>query len=227
MQLIWVCGTRSGGGFLINLTRSVMNEDLRPLCLLSQGRRDLEDDTRSPPFREFQKEQNVSAYFERHSIRSVKIEDPGLDTVVLDICRAYPRVPVLTTYRKIEDVIISHFNIKTWGSSEDKVLNSWRNGIDMLEAVEKINPVYMVNLEQKDKFNLKRFVDFVGGDITPKATSLAAAWPKMNDLAYQKQRSGEEFVSKEYPPGIEKLRINHPWIDSIEDRYIKFWKRHS
>jgi hypothetical protein len=133
---------------------------------------------------------------------------------------AFPTSKWMASHRKLEDIVISHFNIKKWGHDERYVLKSFRESLPLYELLSEQRRLFVIDINRPSTFNLQAFAAFLGCALTDNALSLVHNWVPINDLAYQKQKHGEAFVGeKEIPPGLSDLRDRHPWITEAEARY--------
>lgn len=219
MEIVWACGTRTASEFLVKLTRAVAGEEFRPYAAITPGRIDSIDPSREPDLRKFMREERGADYFRHHGIRTAKIEEPGEDSLLSEVMTAYPELRCMTTLRRIEDVIISHYNIESWGRSESAVLKSWSAAIGVFELLSREGRLYVVDINRPSSFTVASMAAFLGVKPSADAVQWVSEWPVTNDLNYQKERSGERGGEKSYPADIATLRERHSWIDEIEQRY--------
>lgn len=225
MKIVFGAQTRSGSEFLVKLARALLSGLPEPYSVITPGRVETMLTENNKRFRELHLQECGWKYFEDYSISSVKIEDPAIDYLGLSVTAKFPEAKWLTTLRHLEDIITSHYNISTWGKSEEHVLQSFRNGIELFEKLDDKGRLYVLNIDEPEKFNIKNMAEFLDCEVTEKADWIASNWPKVNNLQYQKDKFGESALQKSEPPNLETLRKRHPWIEEIERRYLRLWAR--
>jgi hypothetical protein len=220
LEFVWATRSRSGSQFLVKLTESLLGSRLQPQSRITGARRESLNVERDPSFHDLLSEQKELEYFSAYDIRSLKLEDPGLDDLAGRISEAYPDSKWMASHRRLEDIIISHFNIKKWGHNEQYVLKSFRTSLALYERLAAQGRLFVLDVDKPNLFRLEAFASFLGCQPTEKAAAMIREWQPVNDLAYQKQKYGERFTDgKEIPPGIDNLRDRCPWIEEFEPRY--------
>jgi len=225
MKIVFGAQTRSGSEFLVKLARALLLGLPEPYSVITPGRVESMLKQNNIYFRDLYLQGCGWKYFENYSILSAKIEDPAIDYLGHSVAVKFPEAKWLTTLRYLEDIIISHYNIKTWGKSEDHVLHSFRSGIDLFEELAYQGRLYVLNIDEPEKFNIKSMAKFLGCEVTKKANWIASNWPKVNSLEYQKDKFGESAIQKREPANLGTLRKRHPWIEEVEGRYLRLWER--
>ncbi len=223
-RVIWACGTRTGGGFLITMTRALIQDDLRPTAGISIGRLDREDPDRTPDLKSFFAKGKPWEYIERFGLVSLKIEEPGVDDLLPTLADRYRGAKVLMTIRRIEETITSHFNIKQWGAPESSILEWYRRGIDHFESLAERGQLFVLNIDEPGAFDIAHMAAYLGCEVSARAMNMAENWPILNDLNHQKQKAGEHFKSREKPPEIDTLHERNPWLARVEQRYRDLWR---
>lgn len=224
MKIVFGAQTRSASESLVKLTRSLLSGLPEPYSVITPGRVESMLKQNNRYFRELHLQGSGWKYFEDYSILSVKIEDPAIDYLGHSVAAKFPEAKWLTTLRHLEDIITSHHNINTWGKSEEHILHSFQSGIDLFEELADQGRLYVLNIDEPEKFNIKSMAKFLGCDVTEKADWIASNWPKVNSLEYQKDKFGEIALQKKEPPNLGTLRKRHPWIEEVEMRYSKLWR---
>jgi hypothetical protein len=220
LEFVWATRSRSGSQFVVKLTEALLGSRLQPQSRITGARRESLNVERDPSFHDLLNEQKELEYFSVYDIRSLKLEDPGLDDLAGRIFDVYPNSKWMASHRKLEDIIISHFNIKKWGHNEQYVLKSFRTSLTLYERLAADGRIFVLDVDKPNVFRLEAFASFLGCQPTEKAAAMIREWKPVNDLAYQKQKYGERFTDdKEIPPGINNLRDRCPWIDEFESRY--------
>lgn len=225
MFLVWGTRTRAGSQFLIKMTEALAGQFLEPRSTITAGRVETSAPERKELFRKYFERGDGWRYFEEFSIRALQIEDPGIDYFAHSISKKYRDARWLTTLRRLEDTITSHYNIKSWGLSEAHVLRSFLGGIELFEELADQERLFIINVDAPERFDVSKMAAFLGCEVSEKAAQLASGWPRINDLNYQKTKHNEETKEKEVPPDLHTLRERHPWIDQVEERYLRLWER--
>ena len=226
LRLLWPTRSRSGSQFILKLTRSLYGSKLGKVALINGARRDTtanEDTVGS--FKEFMADGKGAEYIDANSIGALKYEDPGKDDFVLSIMDSYPEARAVASYRRIEDIIVSHYNINRWGHGEPDVLYQFSASLAMYQELFSRGQLYLVNVDSPETFSLKDLTRFLGVDETRAAREIVAGWEPSNTLAYQQEKHDGGVHGKSTPPRIERLRKIHPWVDEVEQGYLKICNR--
>lgn len=224
MKIVFGAQTRSGSEFLVKLSRELLSGLPEPYSVISPGRVETMLKENNKRFRELYIQGNGWKYFEEYSISSVKIEDPAIDDFGHAVAEKFPDAKWLTTIRRLEDIITSHYNITSWGKSEEHILKSFRSGITLFEKLCKQGRLFIINIDAPKEFDIQNMAKYLDCKVTEKANWIASNWPKVNDLQYQKDKFGEKKLERALPLNMESLRGRHPWINDIEVRYHRLWK---
>jgi len=224
MNLVWATMSRSGSQFLLKLTFQVLAEEhLWPQARISGARVDgLE--YRSPSFHELYDCDDPIKYFDIHNIKSVKIEDPGINGLAAKIADAYPESKWLTSLRDLNQIIISHYNIIKWGQGEAYILKSFKGSLKLFKRLADENRLFIVNIDKPKDFDLDRFVEFVGGEATDEAKQLVKTWAPINTLAEQ-QKQYDESNGRKVPSDLHSLRSRILWVKKAEEEFYDLWKK--
>jgi len=222
LQLAFATMPRSGSEFVIKLTRFVMGDNMPgEVVSLTPGRiiqkdgallRDVKDGLATRP---------AADVFRDLSIRCVKLESPGIDTLAYDLASSFPQARWLGSVRTIEKIITSHFNIKKWGWSEERILRSYVSDLAFYEHVAVAGRLFLVDIDKPEGFSLRSLLSFLGVDHPgQRAPDFVEKWYVVNPLTQQRAKAGEDVTAPmEIPPGLETLRERHPWVADIERRY--------
>ena len=223
MKIVWPTRSRTGSQFVLNMTSSLFKkEDLYPQCRINGYRKD--------SYYPEQKKKNFSIkngieYIVENNIQSMKYEDPGKDDFILEVMERYPQAVFVCSYRPIEKVINSHFNIKKWGHDESDVIYQFSSSLALYKKIDQQGKLVMIDIEAKDKFDKSKFLSALGGEANSRFESIIDQWAPVNDLKYQIEKS-EKYNEKkiQLPPRIESLREIHPWIPELEKEYLDLCK---
>lgn len=224
MKLVFATMPRSGSEFLIKLTKLTLGEDL-PVVSLTPGRQIESDGAHGKEYIQSREEGKGIEYFQKKEIEYLKLESPGADTLAYELSVHFPSAKWITSLRRIEDIIVSHFNIKKWGWPEEKVLHSYVCDLMCFEYLASLKKLFIVNIDAPKLFSLPKLAAFLGGRLPGKSVNdFIVDWRVINPLARQQQKAGEVMTDKIAPPHLTTLRKRHPWIDDIEARYMALWK---
>lgn len=220
LQIAWPTRSRTGSQFVLQLTTAFRGGGLAPQSRISGARRE--------SFRPAEKEGDFHSlfhqglgvqYLQMNKIRSLKYEDPGKDDFILELHKG-SHARFVASYRRIEKVIESHHNIKSWGHREDDVLYQFSACATLYEQLSSDGRLFLIDVDRPDRFNIGAFARFLGvANVPQKALELVRGWLPINDLKYQVEKSGIEFTGRRSPPRLERLRSIHPWVDDTERRY--------
>jgi hypothetical protein len=227
LQIVWPTRSRTGSQFLLQLTRVTRNGGLGPQSRISGSRREgLKPDDKIGNFHAMFNAGRGVEYLADNRIRSLKYEDPGKDDFALELLDRAPNAVFVTSYRPIERVLESHFNITSWGHNEADVLHQFSACATLYEALASAGRLFMVNVDDPSTFNAEAFRRFLGmAELTENAAALVRAWEPVNDLRYQVERNGGEFTGRVAPPRLDRLRDIHPWVGDVERRYEELIRR--
>lgn len=225
-KLIWPTRSRTGSQFVVKLTRSLFGSMLGKVALINGARRDTtQDENTIGVFAEMLAQGRGTEYVQANGIAAMKYEDPGKDDFVLDLLEAYPEAKAVTSYRKIEDVIISHHSIRHWGHREADVIYQFSASLHLYRRLFERGRLYMVNVDDPAGFDLELFARFIGAPVTRSAREIVTGWEPVNTLSYQQEKHDGGQHGRHLPPRIERLREIHPWIEGIEREYLAMCNR--
>lgn len=227
LKIVWPTRSRTGSQFLLKLTTALTGAALiDPQARVNGARQNFSEKEEVNTFKKMFLEGRGLTYLREHNIVSMKYEDPGKDDFILDVHREFPNAVFLASYRKIEDVISSHYNIEKWGHHESDVLYQFSACLRLYEELAKDNRFFMLNIDEPGQFSLDCMADKIGVAVTSKARSLVEEWQPINDLKYQVEKD-RVFTGRKEPPRMDILRKIHPWIDKTEQKYLELWRRTS
>jgi len=225
MRLINATMPRSGSEFVSKLILQSLSN--RPDCIISvtPGRNVNHHDclissslNQEPDL--FKSAEKCLVAIEHATSYLIKIESPGIDTLCLDIAERCPDILWLCSIRKIEDIIISHYNLKSWGWSEERVLQAWKNDLLVYEFLVDKGRLLAIDVDNPGHLGSGRICEFLGVDQLPEQAERAISrWEVVNPLSNQKAKAGEEVGDRIIPHTLPDLRARHPWIDLFEMRY--------
>lgn len=226
MKIVWPTRSRTGSQFVLSLTTSLLGGS----NLLNQSR------INGARKETYHKEEKAGLftiadglkYIEDNELQSMKYEDPGKDDFVLDILKTYPNAKFVCSYRPLEMVINSHFNIKKWGHHEGDVIYQFSASLALYKEIFEAGQLVMVDVTKPQLFDQEKFASAFNADFTPEFTKVVEGWKPVNDLKYQVEKT-EEFSDDmvQAPPRIERLSKIHPWIPSLEAQYLQLCKETS
>lgn len=225
MRLINATMPRSGSEFVSKLMLQSLHRKPECIASVTPGRNiNHRDCPKTSPFNHESSifktsERSVSAIQETSSFL-LKIESPGMDTLCLDIAERCTDIFWFCSIRNIEDIVISHHNLKSWGWAEDKVLQAWKNDLFFYEYLHDKKNLLAVDVDNSDSLSPDRVCKFLGLVQLPEPAEQAiASWGVVNPLKQQKEKAGEEITDRIVPDSISTLRMRHPWICGFEARY--------
>lgn len=227
MKLVFATMPRSGSEFLVRLTGLLMDVDTsREVVSMTPGRFIDSDGAKLKDFILKREEGCPLDYFREAAPDYLKLESPGHDLLAYQLSCHYPESKWLGSLRSLEKIITSHFNLKTWGWSEDKILAAYLADLMFYEYIASSNRLFLININAPQDFNQQKMMDFFGiGEPGPRFGEFIREWRVVNPLVRQQKKAGEPVARKETPPTLVSLRDRHPWIKSVEQRYEALWQQ--
>ena len=163
-------------------------------------------------------------FFRRYSPQCIKLEGPSTDGLVAELSALYPRLKWVTSIRAVDKIITSHHNIKSWGWSEQRIIEAFRSDLDVYEALARDGRLFVVNVDAPEHFNIERALAFLGCEQKgPLADQFVQEWRVINPLERQQRKAGEATLPKQPAPGLDTLRQRHPSLHELEERYEHLW----
>lgn len=223
MRYVFPTRSRTGSQFVLKLAFSLqINKTNENYAGITGSRQNTNEDTNE--FHNYFIRNKGIDYIKKKKIEIMKFEDPGNgSTFIYDIVRHFPNCLFIASHRKLEKVINSHYNIKKWGHSWEKVLEQFKLSLYLYEKLHSMNKLFLIDVDNPDIFSLDRFINFMGLQKTKESVILAKNWKPINDLKYQKDKHdggyNEEDIKKH--PICKNIRESYPWINDFELRYQK------
>lgn len=220
LEIIW--GTRSRGGsqFLLKLTTAVLGSRLEPQSRLSGARKEGLKAVRHPSWDDFVAAGRPWEYFRQHDIRSLKIEEPGIDEFGNELLTEFPGAKWLANYRRIEDIVVSHYNLR-WGFTQAKLVRLMEQNLKLYERLHERGLLFVIDIDDPTSFSLINFCKFLDAPVTSEAEAISASWGKVNDLSTLRAASGDGRTEKMIPADLGSLRTRFPEIERLERRYMQ------
>lgn len=219
LEVVWPTRSRTGSQFVLQLTFAVSG-DIQPQSRVSGARREgHKPQEKSGDFWEMFRKNEGYHYLADNRIRGLKFEDPGKDDFIAGLLELAPNARFVASYRPLESVIESHYNIAKWGHSEADVLYQFSACLTLYERLAATGRFFLINVDEPQQFNLQAFASFLDRGVTDRAKTLAAAWTPVNTLQYQVEKSGAEYEGRRRAPRLDRLREIHDWIPDYEERY--------
>ena len=228
MRIFIASMPRSGSEFTVELVQKVTKREYsNRLIPITPGRNINPDHYHdSKELQNFIKIDKGIQFFSDKEDYLVKIESPGIDTLCLDLVSHFKGIKWIASIRKLEDIIISHHNLLSWGWSEDKIIAAYKNDLFFYEYVSEHGNLFLVNIDEPEKFNLSNFMKFLSIDsLTSEEEDKINKWDIVNPLNYQKKKANERIGEKSIPENLNTLRERHPWINDIENRMLRLWRK--
>lgn len=220
LQIVWPTRSRSGSQFAVKLTRSLFGSKIAPVHLINGARRDTtEGEHTIGSFSEMFHNGSGIQYIRNNGVRALKYEDPGKDDFVVELMQEYPNAKAIASYRSIEKILISHFNIKRWGHSEADVLHQFSSCLPLYRTLFEAGRLYLLDVDSPQNFDLNAFASFLGVQPSSAAQAIVAEWQPTNTLEYQQEKHDGGTHGRALPPRIDRLREIHSWIDEVERGY--------
>lgn len=218
LDVIW--GTRSRGGsqFLVKLTTAALGQRLEPQSRLSGARKEGLKIYRDPSWDDFVEKGQPWDYFRHHGIKSLKVEEPAAGGFGDDLAREFARAKWLANYRRIEDIVVSHHNLR-WGFPQGKLVKLMEQNLVFYERLFGMGRLFVVDIDDPSSFNLDAFCDFLDAEPSDELKAMASSWSKVNDLASLRASSGDTRTERTQPEDLGTLRTRFPKLDGLEARY--------
>jgi hypothetical protein len=228
LRFVWPARARSGSQFVLSLTMKFVGYTaMIPHSRINGFRREqYRKEEKTGDFRELYLKGRGLEYIEKNRLVSMKYEEPGKDDFVLALADNNPNVVFVASHRQIEDVISSHYNIKSWGHGEADVLYQYSSCITLYEELARRRRMFLVDVDRKELFDSDAFARFLGlSGPSDDARDFVEQWQPVNDLRHQIEQSGTSFTGRNSPPRLERLRQIHRWIGEVDARYEALCQR--
>ncbi len=225
-HLLWPTRSRSGSQFVVKLTRSLYGAKLGKLALVNGGRRVTnEAEEAVGDFPALLREGRGVDYVRSNWIAAMKYEDPGKDDFVQELMDAYPEARAVASYRPLEEILTSHYNINMWGHAEPDILHQFSSCLQMYRRLFDHGQLFMLDVSDPSSFSLDAFCHYLGVSPTQPARSIVSEWLPTNTLAYQQEKHDGSLHGRAVPPRLNRLREIHPWIEGHEKGYLAMCNR--
>jgi len=226
MRIINATMPRSGSEFVSKLVRKVCGARVTETMSLTPARKInhfSSDVGRKNPgqmaYRDWIEANDSVSFFDGYQDVLIKIESPGNDLLCLDLAGCLDDLKWVFSIRKPEQIITSHYNIKKWGWTEERVLNAYKSDLVVYEYLARGKGIFGIDVNDPSSFDLDALVRFLEMDsITPEAEEFVRSWAVVNPLSQQRERSGEKGEEVVMPPDIDSLRKRRPWVSDVESR---------
>lgn len=226
MRVINATMPRSGSEFVSKLVRKICGARIVSTMSLTPARKINyfagDDPVRAPEERDFKdwiRNKEATDFFNEYNDILIKIEAPGKDLLCLDLASKVRDLKWVFSVRSPENIIESHYNLQKWGWSEERILDAYKNDLCVYEYIAKVRGIYGIDVNDPSAFDMMELCEYLGvSKPSAEAVKFVKGWWVVNPLSQQKERSGEEDGARAKPPGIDTLRLRHPWIDSWEAR---------
>ena len=227
MKFFFATMPRSGSEFVIKLCRLLLEIDYSLILSLTPGRIVNYKEGKSKIFQEKINEGKEVEYIKEKKYNYIKVESPSADILCYDLSSSFPDSKWIVSFRSIDEIIISHYNLKSWGWPERKILNAYICDLAFYEFLAKQGRMFFININKPGNFNLNRMVEFLGVSyvISEQAKDFIQNWYVVNPLERQQKKAKEEVGLKEIPANLSSLRTRHPWLLEIEERYERLLMR--
>ena len=228
IKYVWATQSRSGSQFLLDLTmKALPASEIWPQSRINGCGADTQRKNENELKCLLDNNRPLYQYFQKHHIKAVKVEEPSMNRVGYKLMQCVPNACWLASVRKIEDIVVSHYNIKSWGFPEAKVLRLWRANLNFYEHIFKTkNPLLLIDVRNPKNNNIDLFCKFLGVSPTSRLQTTFDEWGVINPLSRQKRIHNESDVNaKEIPHNISTLRSRYKWVDLIEHRYQVLFQR--
>jgi hypothetical protein len=220
--------SRSGSQFLLDLTGTALGGgNMYPQSRINGCRVDTlrEDHERNTLQNLLNRNMGIASYFNKHQIKAIKLEEPSMGKTGHKLLNIAPNAKWLFSMRKIEDIVTSHYNIKSWGFPEQKVMRLWRANLQFYEFIVKSRrPLFIIDVSNPANNDLDKFCSFLDVDRNKSLEEKFNEWAVINPLARQKMLHKEKGSLKQTPPNIHTLRQRYDWVNGIETRYLRLFK---
>ncbi|NVK13353.1 MAG: hypothetical protein HWE35_04165 [Rhodobacteraceae bacterium] len=216
MKYLLAAGSRSGSEFSIRLLKALTGDGLAPMGKVHSARQS--EGELEPSYRECKAQGAVAEFVTRHRLRSLKLEDPGVDGDAFELFRAFPEATVIATFRPVEKIINSHGNIKPWGMAPEQVVRNWTGNLAFYEAAARAGRLVLIPMEDKAQFDAEAAAARLGCAVADSWQPFLEEWPRINDLKAQKQVSKDESEIS-FAMSRDEVLAAFPQVHEAEARY--------
>lgn len=219
MKYMVAAGSRSGSEFSIRLLAALTGEKLAPMAKVHSARQSQGD--LEPAYRAFKQRGAVADFVTCHKVRTLKLEDPGVDNDAYELFEAFPGAIVIATSRPVEKIVNSHGNIKPWGMPPERVIRNWIANLEFYETAAAADRLVMIPLEDKTGFGAAAAAArLTGGAPAAGWDAFWDDWPCINDLKTQKQISNDDSEIG-FSMSRADVMDRFPAVEAAAERYRK------
>jgi hypothetical protein len=216
MKFVMLSQRRSGGTFVRDLAYKVLSAKPSEM----QGRHYYAMPARNDSLSKAWRSKELGNFIHENHVRCIKIEEPGRDNLARWLRKTYPHLPFLISRRNIDEIIYSHWNIRSWGEKNiQHIIDDWKRNLFVYEHMFKhfeSSPMVVIDVNRPQQITPQQFARFF--DVAPSDNFIEAfgRWSPVNTL----ERKWEEDTGDlECPAVLEQLVSVYPEIPEIERRY--------
>jgi hypothetical protein len=219
MKFVMLSQRRSGGTFVRDLAYKALSAEQSE----TRDHHYYAKPDRNDPLCKAWRSNRLENYINENDVRFIKIEEPGRDNLAHWLRKTYPRVPFLISRRNIDEIVYSHWNIKSWGEKNTQyIIDDWKKNLfiyeDIFEHFES-SPTLLVDINRPQQITPHNFARFF--NVAPSNSFVEAfrCWSPINTLESQKRKWQENINDLECPWALEELLSVYPEIPELEQRY--------
>jgi hypothetical protein len=218
VEVCWVTRPRSGSEFLVRLTRAAFNDELQRLSSLTPARKEKIKENLEHRAHELLLRKEMLAYVEALDIRSLKIEEPADDSLMMDIAARYPDCRFLTSHRPFADIVMSHSRL-VWGRGPTELVRRYGEFMDAIAPLHEAGRLFVVDITDRAGFEAQAFLDFLNCSTNERFAWFLDTWPVVNSHEHRAEfGEGKEIAA----PLNEKRLAEGRALDLVfADRFLR------
>jgi len=130
----------------------------------------------------------------RSKTKIIKVEEPySHHELVNHLMTSFPKVKVVSTLRKVEDIVNSRMSLReAWGKSTsvEKILEEWISHYEYMKKFSEIHPkkLFIIDIDRPQNFIAEDFCHFLGIKSTQDFQDYAKSFMPVNSLEAQAKR---------------------------------------
>jgi hypothetical protein len=191
---------------------------LRPLSSLTPARKEKIKENLDHPAHELLLRKEMLAYVEALDIRSLKIEEPADDSLMMDIAARYPECRFLASHRPFADIVLSHSRL-VWGRGPTELVRRYGEYMDAIAPLYQAGRLFVVDITDRTGFNAQRFLDFLDCRTNERFAWFMDTWPVVNSHEHRAEfGEGKETAA---PLNEKRLAEGHALDLVFAERFLR------
>ncbi|MBL3589730.1 MAG: hypothetical protein JMN24_08045 [gamma proteobacterium endosymbiont of Lamellibrachia anaximandri] len=216
LKLVLPVQSRSGSSFFVALCMKFFG-GLWPQSRISGSRLDnSRDESERKLIQDYFTRNNIVDYFDRYSVKFVKLEDPMKDDYANKIYESFPNTRYAFSHRNLTDVINSHQQVR-WGLKPELLIELAKKNIDFYEKINKNGgKVLGVYISNRDFNRFDAIHNYFQTNPTDETRRFFDEWMPTNTIQDQVNKG----LGLEKPKWAFDIRRHQKVIQHIDNRLM-------